>query len=89
MQLLDLVTFAPAVARVGVGVESNPFARVLYVSSGAAGVALMKLIVTATLVLVLLWVARRFPAGLLPAVLLATALGVAGFASDVFLGLVR
>ena len=29
-QLLDLATFIPAVARVGIGAESNPVARALY-----------------------------------------------------------
>ena len=89
VQLLDLVTFIPAVARVGIGAESNPFARSLYLSLGAGGPALLKLTSTALLVFALLWVARRFPSRLVPAALLPSGLALAGFASNVLFGLAR
>ena len=41
-QFLDLATFIPAVARVGIGAESNPFARTLYLSAGPLGPAALK-----------------------------------------------
>jgi hypothetical protein len=89
IQLMDLVSFVPAVARVGIGAESNPFARALYVSLGAAGPAILKLAAMAVLLIALLWIARRFPTQLLPAALLAAAIGLAGFASNVLFGLAR
>jgi hypothetical protein len=89
VQLMDLVTCIPAVARVGIDAESNPIARALYVSYGAAGPALLKLMSTAILVLALLLIARRFPTRLLPAALVPAALGFAGFASNVVFGLAR
>lgn len=36
-QLLDLATFVPAIARVGIGAESNPLARTLHLSVGPLG----------------------------------------------------
>lgn len=88
VEFLDFATFIPAVARVGIGDETNPFARALYLSSGAAGLAVMKVIGTTVILLALLWIARRFPTRLLPAALMASALGFAGFASNVLSGLV-
>ena len=87
--MLDLATFLPAVARVGIGAESNPFARALYMSFGPAGPALLKVTAITVIVAALLWVARRYPTRLLPAALLAAGIGCAGFASNIAFGLAR
>ena len=50
-QLLDLATFVPAVARVGIGAESNPFARTLYQSAGPLGPAALKAAAVAIMLL--------------------------------------
>ena len=84
VQALDFLTFVGDAQRFGVGPESNALARVLYVSYGTAGPALLKLVATVVVVLALVWVARRRPAGLLPAWFLATAIGVVGLAANVF-----
>ena len=81
MQLLDLVTFIGAVARVGIRGESNPIARALYQSQGQAGPAELKLVATTVIVLALLWTSRRF----LAAALVPMGIAFAGFASNVLM----
>jgi threonine/homoserine efflux transporter RhtA len=87
--LLDLATFFPAIARVGIGAESNPLARALYQWDGPLGLAALKVAAIAILLLVLVRVTRRFPAYALPAALLVVAFELAGMASNVFFGLLR
>jgi hypothetical protein len=87
--ILDLVTFVPAVARVGIGAESNPLARMLYVWGGPIGPATLKAAAIALMLLGLVRVMRRFPAYALPSALLVIAFEVAGIASNVFFGLLR
>jgi hypothetical protein len=88
-QILDLVTFIPAVARAGVGAESNPLARALYLSAGAWGASALKAVAIAIMVLILARVVRRFPAYALPAVAFVTGIGLFGAASNVLFGLLR
>jgi hypothetical protein len=88
-QLLDLATFIPAVARTGIGAESNPLARALYVSAGAWGASALKAVAIAIMVLILARVVRRFPAYALPAVAFVTGIGLFGAASNVLFGLLR
>jgi len=85
MQLLDLVTFIGAVARVGIRGESNPIARALYQSQGQAGPAELKLVATTVIVLALLWTSRRFPHRFLAAALVPMGIAFAGFASNVLM----
>jgi hypothetical protein len=87
-QLLDLATFVPAVARVGIAAESNPFARTLYESAGPIGPALLKLAAVAVMLLALFRVARRFPGRVVPSAVILTAIGLVGAASNLF-GLIR
>ena len=86
-QLLDLATFLPAVARVGIGAESNPLARTLYLSVGPWGPAALKAIAIAIILLALMRVVRRFPTYALPSAALALGIGLFGAASNLVFGL--
>jgi hypothetical protein len=88
-QLCDLLTFLPAVGRVGIGAEQNPLARYLYEALGAAGPAALKVAVVVTLLALLTRVVRRYPRFWAPPVGLALALGVVGTWSNVVFGLTR
>ena len=88
-QVLDLVTFIPAVARVGIGAESNPLARTLYLSAGPLGPAMLKAAAISIMLLALLRVARRFPAYALPSAALLVGLGLLGAGSNILFGLAR
>ncbi|MGO9204727.1 MAG: hypothetical protein ACLQBX_00820 [Candidatus Limnocylindrales bacterium] len=87
-QLLDLATFLPAVARVGIRAEGNPFARTLYLSAGPLGPAALKAAAIALMLLALLRVVRRFPAYTVPSAALVVGIGLLGAASNL-LGLLR
>ena len=86
-QLLDLATFIPAVARVGIGAESNPLARTLYLLVGPWGPAALKAAVIAIMLLALVRVVRRFPTYAIPSGALVIAIGLFGAASNLLLGL--
>lgn len=88
-QLLDLATFVPAVARVGIGAESNPLARALYLSAGPLGPAALKVAAIAIMLLVLLHVVRRFPTYALPSAALLVGIGLFGSGSNLLFGLLR
>ena len=88
-QSCDLVTFLPAVGRVGIGAEQNPLARYLYQVLGAAGPAALKVVVVVALLGLLLRVLRRYPRFWAPPVVLAVALGALGTWSNVVFGLAR
>jgi hypothetical protein len=88
-QLCDLLTFVPAVGRVGIGAEQNPLARYLYEVLGAAGPAALKVTVVVALLALLTRVMRRYPRFWAPPVVLAVALGVLGTWSNVVFGLAR
>jgi threonine/homoserine efflux transporter RhtA len=88
-QLLDLATFIPAVARVGIGAESNPLARTLYELVGPWGPALLKAAVITIILLALLRVVRRFPTYVLPSGVLAVGIGLLGAASNLLFGLLN
>jgi hypothetical protein len=87
-QFLDLATFVPAVGRVGIGAESNPFARTLYLSAGPLGPAALKTAAIAIMLLVLVRVVRGFPAYTVPSAALMIGIGLFGAASNL-LGLLR
>jgi hypothetical protein len=88
-QLLDLVTFVPAVARVGIGAESNPLARSLYTLEGPLGPALLKAAAVAFMLLVILRVERRFPSFALPSAAVLIGIGLLGAASNLMFGLLH
>ncbi len=88
-QLCDLLTFLPAVGRVGIGAEQNPLARSLYMVLGAAGPATLKIVVVIALLALLTRVVRRYPRFWAPPVVLAVALGALGTWSNVVFGLAR
>ena len=88
-QILDLVTFVPAVARVGIGAESNPLARSLYELQGPLGPALLKAAAVSVMLLVVLRVERRFPTLVLPSAALLIGIGLLGAGSNLFFGLLR
>jgi hypothetical protein len=88
-QLLDLATFVPAVARVGIGAESNPLARTLYLSAGPLGPAALKAAAIAIMVMALVRVVRRFPTYVLPSAALVEGIGLFGATSNVLFGLLR
>lgn len=85
-QLLDLVTFVPAVARVGIGAESNPLARTLYLSAGAWGPTALKAAAIAVMLLALIRVGQRFPALVLPSAALVVGIGLVGASSNLLFG---
>lgn len=85
-QLLDLVTFVPAVARVGIGAESNPLARTLYLSAGAWGPAALKAAAIGVMLLALVRVGRRFPNLALPSAALVVGIGLFGASSNLLFG---
>ncbi|HLY14356.1 MAG TPA: hypothetical protein VKR24_08395 [Candidatus Limnocylindrales bacterium] len=88
-QLLDLLTFVPAVAKVGIEAESNPLARTLYALDGPLGPALMKAAAVTVMLLVLLRVERRFPSFALPSAALLVGIGLLGAGSNLLFGLLR
>lgn len=88
-QLMDLATFLPAVGRMGIGAESNPLARALYLSIGPLGPAALKAGAIAIILIAMLRVARRFPAYAVPAAALAVGTGVVGASSNILFGLLR
>jgi hypothetical protein len=88
-QLCDLLTFLPAVGRVGIGAEQNPLARYLYELLGAAGPAALKVAVVVALLALLTRVVQRYPRLWAPPVVLAVALGALGTWSNVVFGLAR
>jgi hypothetical protein len=88
-QLLDLATFIPAIARVGIGAESNPLARMLYMSLGASGPAALKATAVAIMLVGLVRVARRFPTLLVPSAALVAGIGLLGAASNLPFALIR
>ena len=88
-QLLDLATFLPAVARVGIGAESNPLARTLYQSVGPWGPAALKVAAITIILLALVRVVRRFPTYVLPSAALMVGIGLFGAASNLLFGLLH
>lgn len=88
-QILDLATFLPAVARIGIGAESNPLARTLYLSMGPLGPVGLKAAAIVIIVLALGRVVRRFPAYALPSAALVVGIGLFGAASNLLFGLLR
>jgi hypothetical protein len=88
-QLLDLATFIPAVARVGIGAESNPLARSLYLSIGPMGPAALKAATIAILLLALMRVVRRFPTYAIPSGAMMVGIGLFGAASNLLFGVFR
>jgi hypothetical protein len=88
-QLLDLATFVPAVARVGIGAESNPLARSLYQSAGPMGPAVLKAAAISIMLLALVRVVRRFPTYAFPSAALLVGIGLFGAASNLLFGLLR
>jgi len=87
-QLLDIATFLPAVARVGISAERNVLVRAAYDAYGPAGPVLLKALAIGLVVMALWWVAARFPNRLMGPVLVAVANGVLGAWSNVAYGLV-
>ena len=87
--LLDLATFLPAVARVGIHQESNPLARELFLLHGPAGLAALKIAAIGIMLLALWRVGRRFPTYVLPTALIIVAVELVGIASNVIFGLLR
>ena len=88
-QLLDLVTFLPAVARVGIGAESNPLTRMLYLSAGPLGPTALKVAAITIMLVGLVRVMRRFPIYVVPSAALVLGIGVLGAASNIAFGLLR
>jgi hypothetical protein len=89
IELMDLATFIPAVAHLGVGAEGNPLARSLYLLAGPWGPAALKAAGIAIILLALARVARRFPTLVLPSAALASGIGLFGVASNVAVGLLH
>jgi hypothetical protein len=86
-QLLDLATFLPAVARVGIGAESNPLARMLYQVVGPWGPAFLKAIAITIMLFALARIVRRFPRLTVPSGVLVVMIGLLGAGSNLAFGL--
>lgn len=82
-QLADAATFAAAVSRFGIGVESNVWAAELFTVAGLDGVLLAKLGVIVAAVMLLALTARRFPRLLVLGGAAATGIGLIGFVTNV------
>ena len=89
IELLDLVTFVPASAHLGIGAEGNPLAQKLYLSMGPLGPAALKATGVAIILLALVRVVRRFPNYALPSAALVTGIALFGVATNVVFGLLR
>ena len=81
-QLADAVTFAAAISRYGIGVESNAWAVELFSLAGLDGVLLAKLAVVVTALMLLAISARRFPRLLVLGGAAATGIGLIGFVTN-------
>ena len=88
-QLLDLVTFLPAVSKMGIGAESNPLARSLYHALGPLGPAGLKVVAISIMIVALARVARRFPRLLWPSAAVVVTIGLVGAGSNIIFGLLR
>ena len=88
-QLLDLATFIPGVARVGIGAETNPLARTLYLSVGPLGPAALKAAAIALMLTILVRVVKRFPAYIVPSAALVAGVGLLGATSNLLFGVLR
>jgi threonine/homoserine efflux transporter RhtA len=88
-QLVDLLTFIPAVSKVGIGAESNPLARSLYHAVGAVGPAGLKVAAISIMIVALARVVRRFPRFVLPSAAVIVAIGLFGAGSNILFGLMR
>ena len=86
VEIMDLVTFVPAAARLGIGAEGNPLARTLYLLAGPWGPAALKAAGIAIILLALARLVRRFPSMVLPSAALASGIGLFGVASNVTVG---
>ena len=89
VELLDLVTFVPAAAHVGIGAEDNPLARMLYLVAGPLGPAALKAAGIAIILVALARLVRRFPNMVLPSAALASGIGMVGVVSNVTAGLLH
>jgi hypothetical protein len=87
-QLLDTLTFVPAVARVGIDAEHNILVRHLYVTMGPAGPLLLKVAAIGIVIAALTWIHRRYPRRLVPVALVVVAAGLFGAWSNVAFGLI-
>lgn len=89
IEFLDLATFVPASAHLGIGAEGNPLARALYLLAGPWGPAVLKAAGITVILLALTRVMRRFPSLVLPSAALASGIGLFGVASNVVVGLLH
>ena len=81
-QLADATTFALAVTRFGISLESNGFAVELYRVAGLEGVLGAKLIVIIAAIALIAVTASRFPRLLVWGGASATSLGLLGFLTN-------
>lgn len=77
-QLADAVSFAIAISRYGIAIESNGLAAELYRSAGLGGVLWAKLAVIVVAIILLAVTAHRFPRLLVWGGAAATSLGLLG-----------
>ena len=87
-QFADLVTFLPAINRVGIGAEQNPIVRDLFLAMGAAGPAAFKVCASVAVVALLYRVAVRYPNLAGRSCMVAVGLGLLGAWSNIAFGLV-
>ncbi len=81
-QLADATTFALAISRFGIELESNAFAVLLYRFTGLEGILLGKLAVIVSAIVLIAVTAPRFPRLLIWGGAAATSLGLIGFGSN-------
>ena len=86
-QLADMVTFLPAVRRVGIQAEENPIVREAFSVLGAAGPIALKAFSVAMVVLLLSRVMVRFPRHALLPTAIAVTFGLLGAWSNIVFGL--
>jgi hypothetical protein len=89
IEILDLVTFVPAAAHLGIGAEGNPLARTFYLVAGPLGAAALKAAGIAIILLGMARLVRRFPNMVLPSAAVASGVGLFGVVSNVTVGLLH
>jgi hypothetical protein len=86
-QLCDFATFMMGIARVGIGAEQNVLVRNLYLSFGAAGPLLLKVVTLGAVLSLLVFVAARWQSRVLVPVLIAVIVSMIGVYGNVANGL--
>lgn len=82
-QVLDLITFIPAVMRWGIYYETNPLMRTAHEIGGIGGVVIVKAVAIVAMVAILAYFAPRNKTTLVAGIVIMTIIGTLGWLSNV------